>query len=949
MKKKIVLITLAILVLLIAAALILAPNIARNSLVKNSKEWTGRQLALEKLHLNYFTGTLRAVNFKMFESDDTSTFVAFDTLILNIVPYKLISNELIIQQLYLKGLYAAVAMEDSHFNFDDLVAFYTALAADSLAAETVVADTIEEDGMRFEMSDFEMKGARLEYHDMDMKQLHALNDISFVIPYISWDVGAESEAGLKFNFKNQGFFQAGINIDAGKGDFDAGLEISLLQLDNFTDYAKQYLDIESLSGLFNADINFKGNINQPENLLVSGFLNISDFKSSDLNSKEFFSLEKLGCYVNEIDMQTMAFTFDSIVMEQPYLYVGMNETDISILNIMRYDEYFATDTLAPLVADTTPTEKDAGYSYTVKNIKIHKGIVDLDENMGAQTMPYKMSEIEAFIDEINSESQSLSDAANMTISLVFNEHSEINADLAAEINNGDFDGKFSIDKMQLHGFTPYLTDYANITSIDGSLDADIKISGNMYDPMTSRLSGFARFNDFYASDQNMWTFTSFEKVNLYMKNIDLAKSDFTFDSITVFKPYLYFEMYDSTNTIFDVMGYEASEDADTLAPSAQNIEPDNEDNYAYAIHRFRIDKGRLDFIDHTTSEPFAYPLSEIEMTADSITSEATWVNTWSQMLLNNRGLLKAQLGFDPSDPLEFKLEYVITDFLLSDLNIYSRHYMGFPILYGDMYYKSKTSIKKGQLSSENKLIIHNVELGSKTGGLYELPLKFALFLLKDRDGVINLDLPVRGDLNDPRVRVGKIIWTTFKNLIIKVAASPVNFLSGLLQVDPKDIKEIEFDYLDTTFTAYRQKQLDLLLELEDKKPGLEIEMVYFNDIEIEKEHIAIAEASKAYALLSGDEAGENEEAFLQYLHGQAQDDSLSVLQASLRVIPGTTLDSIAEVLASKRKIMLEEYIRHANDSSQIKTYIPEAGAPKNMGSKPVFEIKYSLKQSEDPQ
>jgi hypothetical protein len=143
--------------------------------------------------------------------------------------------------------------------------------------------------------------------------------------------------------------------------------------------------------------------------------------------------------------------------------------------------------------------------------------------------------------------------------------------------------------------------------------------------------------------------------------------------------------------------------------------------------------------------------------------------------------------------------------------------------------------------------------------------------------------------------------------------------------------------------------LDLLLELEDKKPGLEIEMVYFNDIEIEKEHIAIAEASKAFTSVSGNEAAENEEAFLEYLHSESQDDSLSVLQASMRIIPGTTLDSIAEVLASKRKILLEEYIRNANDSSQIKTFVPEAEAPKNMGSKPVFEIKYSLKQSEASQ
>ena len=81
--------------------------------------------------------------------------------------------------------------------------------------------------------------------------------------------------------------------------------------------------------------------------------------------------------------------------------------------------------------------------------------------------------------------------------------------------------------------------------------------------------------------------------------------------------------------------------------------------------------------------------------------------------------------------------------------------MGFPIVYGNMYYKSETSILNGDLTSENKLIITNVELGEKSGGLYDLPMKFALFLLKDRNGVITLDVPVRGDSKIPLLRLAR--------------------------------------------------------------------------------------------------------------------------------------------------------------------------------------------------
>ena len=62
-----------------------------------------------------------------------------------------------------------------------------------------------------------------------------------------------------------------------------------------------------------------------------------------------------------------------------------------------------------------------------------------------------------------------------------------------------------------------------------------------------------------------------------------------------------------------------------------------------------------------------------------------------------------------------------------------------------------------------------------------MPLKFAFFLLTDKNGDINLDVPVSGNLNDPEVSVSKIVWQTFKNVIGKTVAAPVN-----LNMAPKE-------------------------------------------------------------------------------------------------------------------------------------------------------------------
>lgn len=306
---------------------------------------------------------------------------------------------------------------------------------------------------------------------------------------------------------------------------------------------------------------------------------------------------------------------------------------------------------------------------------------------------------------------------------------------------------------------------------------------------------------------------------------------------------------------------------------------------------------------------------------DSINSQEDWIDLYARMLLNNRGKLNAELGIDPRDPMNMNLEVGITDFILSDLNIYSRYYLGSPIIRGDMYYRSNTSIRGGQLYSENKLVIENVEVGDKEGGLHDLPLKFAVFLLKDRDGVINLDVPVGGDLKDPEVSVGKIVWASFKNLIVRTVAAPYDLLADLIGVDPGDIQAIEFAQWDTLLTKQRAEQLNLLLSLEEKKEGLGIELIYYNDAEKEAEQLFQAEAGENRISLS-------------------EADSLDLARSC---------SELTEYFSLTRMKLVDSYLKTAKDSTRLLISRPHGDAPGNMGSIPRFEVKYSMEEykSED--
>ena len=261
-----------------------------------------------------------------------------------------------------------------------------------------------------------------------------------------------------------------------------------------------------------------------------------------------------------------------------------------------------------------------------------------------------------------------------------------------------------------------------------------------------------------------------------------------------------------------------------------------------------------------------------------------------------------------------------------------------------MYYEGKTVIKARQINSENKLIIRNAKLGKKSGGLMNIPLKLALYILKDINGDVILDLPLTGDLNDPKTKIGKIIWTTLKNLIVKIVASPFRALSNVIGIDPTEVKGLQFNYADTTLTDNHLRRIKLFTDLEKKKPDMKIDLNYFNDKELEKKEIAIAEAGKLFGLETGSDARKESTKFEAFLSGKVHSDTGTVISKSVQLLGNHKLDSIQQSFSLIRIHKIEAALHSVNDSTRIKVIVPNSEVPENVGSRPVFELKYSVEE-----
>jgi hypothetical protein len=138
----------------------------------------------------------------------------------------------------------------------------------------------------------------------------------------------------------------------------------------------------------------------------------------------------------------------------------------------------------------------------------------------------------------------------------------------------------------------------------------------------------------------------------------------------------------------------------------------------------------------------------------------------------------------------------------------------------DLEYK----VQHRQLAGTNRFVVNQLRLGEKvdSADATKLPLDLAIALLQDSDGVINLDLPVSGSLDDPKFSYGALVWKAIVNVLEKLVTAPFRALGAILGVDAEKFAAPGFDPGSSTLLPPEQEKLKMLADALAKRPTLTV-------------------------------------------------------------------------------------------------------------------------------
>lgn len=243
-----------------------------------------------------------------------------------------------------------------------------------------------------------------------------------------------------------------------------------------------------------------------------------------------------------------------------------------------------------------------------------------------------------------------------------------------------------------------------------------------------------------------------------------------------------------------------------------------------AIGGTRLVNGRIDFTDRFVRPNYSAALSELNGRLGAFRS-----GTREMATLELRGraagtaLLDISGQLNPTaEPLALDIRAKAIDLELAPLSPYAGKYAGYAIERGklsmDVAYRIDPD---GKLDAKNQVVLNQLTFGERIESpqATKLPVLLAVALLKDRHGVIDIDLPVSGSINDPQFSVGGIILKVIVNLLVKALTAPFALLAG---GGSDDLSLVEFAPGTTRLAGAGSAALDKVAKALTDRPALKM-------------------------------------------------------------------------------------------------------------------------------
>jgi hypothetical protein len=663
----------------------------------------------------------------------------------------------------------------------------------------------------------------------------------------------------------------------------------------------------------------------------TGYLSFSGFKiyEDDMDSV-FFYADNLALGVSLTKLLSKTYEINKLTITRPAVKIIQNKEDFNFSDIITKFSNPA-DTIQQ--ADTT---KEAVH-FNLLNIKIKDGKIIFSEG----EIPIDYSII-----KVNIESKGMRwDTDSILTRFSFSSGKgtgDVNGEMSFNLKNMDYRLASVIKDFDLELLGQYMKDLANYGSFKAHLDADLRSVGNFDNVDNVILSGIVTVKDFHFGKTSKEDYLSFERLNISMKEVSPMKEKYFIDSLTLLKPYFKYERYDSLDNMETMFGKQGSNIDNVQAdPKRFNLVLELADyikelsnNFFrsdFLINKFAVNDANFRFVDYSLGEKFDVALDPLTISADSIDKDSKRVHLYAKSGIRPYGNMNVTISMDPKDSTYFDLSYSLKDFAATVLNPYLIANTSYPLDRGTIELKGSWSVRNSKIDSKNHLIILDPRLTQKIHSKLTrwLPMRLVMAFVRERGNVIDYEIPIKGDLKDPKFKLQDVLFDILKNIFIKPVTTTYRVEVKSVETKIEKSLSINWDMRQADLGATEKRFIKSMVDFLKDNPEAEINVTPQYYEEKEKEYILFFEAKKKYYSMVNnikyskknsnsldkkdslkiDKMSIKDPAFIRYLNSQIKDSLVFTVQEKCArfIDPGIVEAKYKQLKKAREEKFLAEF------------------------------------------
>jgi hypothetical protein len=244
------------------------------------------------------------------------------------------------------------------------------------------------------------------------------------------------------------------------------------------------------------------------------------------------------------------------------------------------------------------------------------------------------------------------------------------------------------------------------------------------------------------------------------------------------------------------------------------------------IGKINLRDGNVNFSDFFVKPNYSVNLTQFRGSVSELKPEAPG-DLLLQAKIDNAAPVEINGKINPlAKNLFLDIKANARDIELSPLTPYSAKYVGYGIEKGKLSLDVQYRVEDRKLSAQNKIILNQLTFGEKIESptAIKAPVLLAVALLKDRNGVIDVNLPISGSLDNPEFSVGGIVLHLVFNMITRAVTAPFTLLASLVGGGGEELSYVEFDYGRAGITPSAEGRLKALARALNDRPALKLEI-----------------------------------------------------------------------------------------------------------------------------